>query len=337
MKNRKRQDVWNKLQWKMCGKIFIKGILLLSVLFLYGCSFEKENAGSEADVVQDRLAGVFITTEHLDLFDMEGYLDDNADVIAKELRSGNGSDIEVVDTTAYRNRIYATVDKHNSENSSDWEFSFGDIEGICFFEAVWQEEGETAFHEVSCGDEICDRDFHYSVSDEGESIELTGTIYALTGGKIEELGIYLNPVYQTEEGEIYITSSMGHYSTDIEGGGYSCSLNDEVTLTENREHKTNRTTVTIDVEMRVKPELVYLYQMNDSHQVVSQEEYEPGTLPKQLTMEEETAYIIVETKWADGESTRESFEKQEENTYIETYYVVNEMAVGKHGSEVIFE
>ena len=48
------------------------------LLSLTGCQLAKVESGS-----QDRLVGAFITTEYLDLMDMEAYLNDHLDEVTK--------------------------------------------------------------------------------------------------------------------------------------------------------------------------------------------------------------------------------------------------------------
>lgn len=315
------------------SKVMNRIAVLVLVLSLCGCSLAKEDAGVEGEVSQDRFVGVFVTTEYLDLFDFEAYLNDNAG----EILNGNSSNVEIVNGTAYNGRIYATVDKHDSTEPRNWEITFGDVEGVCFFDGTWQNEGEEPFSMVTCGDEICDAISHVNISDEGESLELTGTMYVLGNTQEEEMGFYLNPVYQTAAGEFYVTSGMGHFMAG-EGGSFSSSLSEEVTLTENGESKISSTSVTMYFEVCEEPEMLYLYQMDAAHQVVKEESYEPGMLPEQLTMEAETAYIIVETKWADGGVTRELFEREEsEPLNIETFYKKSDSVLGKQSTEVVWE
>lgn len=59
------------------------------------------------------------------------------------------------------------------------------------------------------GDEIFDVNQHFSTTDEGEYIELSGSIYALTDEGEESEIFFLNPVYETSTGEIYVTTGNG--------------------------------------------------------------------------------------------------------------------------------
>ena len=56
-------------------------VLLLLLTLMCGCQLAKEDLSSE-NMQRDRLIGVFITLEHLDLFDDERYLEDNLNSIS---------------------------------------------------------------------------------------------------------------------------------------------------------------------------------------------------------------------------------------------------------------
>ena len=84
--------------------------ILMSLMLLFvlsGCSLAKEDAGKEVlesdEIVQDRLIGVVVTEEHLDLFNMEAFLNDNVDKIV------DGQVIEGDGSAKYQDRIYNRI------------------------------------------------------------------------------------------------------------------------------------------------------------------------------------------------------------------------------------
>ena len=92
-------------------KKWFGSILVLSMILLFsGCSLAKEDAGKEVldseKISQDRLIGVVVTEEHLDLFDFESFLNDNINQIIK------GKDVDGSMDKKYQQAIYATIDKH---------------------------------------------------------------------------------------------------------------------------------------------------------------------------------------------------------------------------------
>lgn len=323
---RKRNKIWNKK-----NIIFVFAIMLM--LLLSGCSLAREDAGEEGQVNTDRLVGAFITTEHLDLFDMEAYINDNIDEVME------GGTISVGNNSKYDGRIYATVDKHDSTEPSDWEISFGDVEGICFFGATWQRGDEEPFTMLTAGDEICDITQHLHVTDEGDFISLTGTMYALVGEEMDEISFYLNPVYQTETGEIYVTGGMGHSLTGDIGGSFTMKLEEETTKTEDEESEIYGGAVDLTVEiLDSAPAKVRIYYMDNNLEILHMEEYAAGEVPYSIYAIEGAVCVVVETEWADGEIVREMYGPEDgENTYVEIFYKISDVTLGKQNTEVIWK
>lgn len=71
MKNKKRKS--------LCLSVLLLMQLLMLTL-LSGCQLAREDEGENGD----RLVGVFVTTEYIDLFDMERYLNDNLRAVGGE-------------------------------------------------------------------------------------------------------------------------------------------------------------------------------------------------------------------------------------------------------------
>lgn len=323
---RKRNKIWNKK-----NIIFVFAIMLM--LLLSGCSLAREDAGEEGQVNTDRLVGAFVTTEYLSLFDMEAYINDNIDEIM------DGGTISAGNNSEYDGRIYATVEKHDSTEPSDWEIRFGDIEGICFFNAKWQNEGEEPFSMLTCGDEIWDLHQQFNMTDEGEFVSISGTMYALFNKEMEEITFYLNPVYQTESGELYVTSGMGHGLTGDIGGSFTTKIEEETTITENGETKIYGGAAELTVEiLDSAPVEVRFYYMDNDLGILHTEEYATGEVPYSVHAVEGTVCVVVETEWEDGEITREMYEPEEgETTYVEVFYKVSDIMLGKQNTEVIWE
>ena len=91
---------------------FILTAVLISaiILPLSGCTLAKKDAGEDA---KDTLIGVFVTEEYLDLFGTDAYL-----------------------YGQYANPLYATVNRHGSDELSDWEVSFQNIRGLNFLAPI---------------------------------------------------------------------------------------------------------------------------------------------------------------------------------------------------------
>lgn len=263
--------------------------VLLTVIMIMstGCQLAQEDQGEKA-VVQDRLAGVFITTEHLDLFDMEAYLEDN----------WNGeSEIAVEDTSAYQGRIYAS-----RVGEGDYEsYEFQGLEGMLLADFLIQPEGynEDQAYWSSEADEGLN-DIHTSLNsrDDGQDTGIEGTIYLSTRGP--EKVYYMNPVYQTESGEVYLTAGTGcNYDPQV-GGAMSQTMTESRTYAEDDVEMTDSTSVKVTVNTVEVPVKVILIQMDSNHLELARMEAVPGQMPDALTVEAECAYILVEQVLMDG-------------------------------------
>ena len=303
--------------------------LLLSV---GGCSLAKKDAG-EQQINNDRLIGAFLTTEYIDLFDMEDYLNDHIGELA------DGETITVENSSKYKDKLYATVDKKDSKNPEDWEVTFAELQGVCFFHANWESENGEAFGMLSIGDEICDVTQHLNMHDQGESISLTGKMYALAENVDTEVKYYFNPVYQTESGEIYLRSGNGHHVSGDIGGSFSMKLEEEKTITIDGESEAYAFSIELCVEiLQAAPKQIMLHCMDKNLQILHSETYAVGKVPTQYIVPEETACVIVETEWADGEVTRAMYEQGEDGiARMEVFYPIHKNALGKQAVEVIWK
>ena len=103
----------------------LKSLFELSVIFMAftasGCTLAVPEAGKDGK--GDRLIGAFITSEYLDLYDMEGYLNDHAASLM------NNSSITIGNDSRYEGKLVAIVDKEGAQSSSEWKISFGGIKG----------------------------------------------------------------------------------------------------------------------------------------------------------------------------------------------------------------
>lgn len=203
----------DKITDRISGRI--TGLLLIGMaLLLSGCSLAREE-GQEA-VGTDRMIGAYITRDYLNLFDMEGYLNDHADKL--------GGDDIVVDASreiGYQDRIYAVFQKQDGQGMG--EYVFEGIDGIPFFMPVIKSESDSG-EDVTVaqqGQEIADGHFT-----SGDIIKLEGVIYY--SGKDSPV-FYCNPVYQSPDGSVYMTAGTGISGQLSAGSSYSMKLSETQT------------------------------------------------------------------------------------------------------------
>ena len=121
---------------KSKGSGVLKSLFGFSVMFMAftasGCTLAVPDAGTDGN--GDRLIGAFITSEYLDLYDMEGYLNDHASSLV------NNSSITIGNDSRYEGKLVATVDKEGAQSSSEWKISFGDVKGEYILMPVTEDE-----------------------------------------------------------------------------------------------------------------------------------------------------------------------------------------------------
>ncbi len=288
-------------------------IILMAAAFS-SCQLAREDAAEGAG--NDRLVGVLVTNEYLDLFDFEGYLNDN-------LQNFSGGEITLDGSgEQYQGRLYAVLQDRiltndSGKQSTIQEFVFPDIDGISYFAARIPATGESESFISSGSDEaISDGHVGLHYGDEEEKITLDGTIYLSSLN--ESCICYMNPVYQTEDGKVYAVSGNGMDVSGVrdEGAVMSQTLDESTVITENGESKTMTTSIKISIAMLLPPETVVVLQMDSDNNVLSRAAYTPGELPETLKPEAATAYILVETYKYDASGaeivTRELFTNQNE-------------------------
>lgn len=261
-------------------------LVLVLLLSLCGCQLAKPEDSNSSEA--DRFVGVFITTEYLDLLDaetaFEEYLKNNA---------GNISDGETItfDINTQNNRVYATfVEEPYQDDDGEYHFSnnyeFVGLDGIAL--AIYQiPNGEESYVSSSVGDGICDVHMKTGGEDQG----ISGTIWMVKNSG--EAIYYLNPIYQTEDGRVYLVPGSGlHISSDV-GGRASQKIETNATITENGETYSYTFAAEVFVDFAEPAQTVTIIQMNENDEEVKRETFKTDNLPKQLAPGEDTALFMV--------------------------------------------
>lgn len=254
--------------------------LILAILMLSGCQLASEE--KREDQLQDKLVGVFVTSEHLDLeFDIEGWLKDNPGAL------GDGDiTLEPGEGMEYAGKLPVTV------GEDCWKVP--DREGLSIGR-YWNGEYWTGFSTEG----FCELNSHINAGDDGDTVDVEGTIYFPAGS---EVMLCTNPVYMTEAGEYYVVQGSS-FQSSLEGGSMSQSVSDEKTWTVDGVEYTYSAKFTAIVQGVKLAEKVVLVQMSADHMELDRAEYLPDQMPESVTPAANAAYIIVE-EYADGEVTR---------------------------------
>lgn len=297
---------------------------VLAVSFVLGATgavtFAKDEPTDNAgDASKDRLVGVFITTEYLDLFDSERYVNDNADKVL------SGGEIGSSDRAQYQGRLYAKLvdepytDPETGETATTKKFVFDGIEGISYFSARYTDESGTQYLGAGDDDAISDAHTGLHYTDAGDGIDMKGTIY-VSASKGSDV-FYCNPVYQTAAGEVYLVSGQGvSYGGELSAGmSGSQALKEEQTVTIDGKSETVSSSIEVSFCFMDTPIGTSILQFDRDGSIVAREDYAAGALPAEITASPDTEYIIAETRMssADGKETvtRELFRQDDETLY----------------------
>lgn len=271
----------------MHKRIFV--LIMVLALALSGCQLAKPEADTQKE--KDMLVGVFITEEHLDLFDMESYLQDNLGALS-------GGTLSIADAAQYSNRVWGEKTEEHDGHSS---YHFGDLEGslLASFRITPDGIKENAYWGSEAGEGICDVSFGHHSMDDGSRLELSGTVYF--SDTHPDPGLYFNPVYQTPEGEVYLLSGQGTFFGDAGmGGSATHSLKEETTRTENGEETSHSTEISITMECVYPARNLVILQMDADNQILHRQEIDPAKAMEELKPESGCAYILVEEHTASG-------------------------------------
>jgi len=249
-------------------RILFAVVLILLPVMLASCQLARPLDENSAQA--DRFIGYLITTQHLSMEDAP---------------------------------IYADVSAAEEGETALLSYTFPGIDGInCFFPRETSVNGEIC--QSQCLDEaVCSQGLHMYVTDEGERIEFSGTVYVSAGES--NITFYLNPVYQSADDKIYVQPGTGlMFDSTVEGMAWSQAGEETGAITIDGKTTQFAARVEIAIEVIAAPDEITLVQMDDAHGVVSMQRFAPGTLPQQIVPEQNTAYILLESR--SGENVRRS-------------------------------
>lgn len=276
----------------------IFSILLASVMTLMcGCNLaQPEGAPSSAE--PDRLVGVFITTEYLDLFDTDAWLQDNADQIA------DGELTLPAEDDQYTERLYAeltesTVTDSSGKTHTTHQYTFKELDGIIL--ASYQlQDSSNAYWSTDCGEGICDIKTALSSLDNGTLREIVGSLYiSHTSG---DTIFYFNPVYQTADGAVYLVPGSGLHVSSALGASASQAISSTATVTENGVETTHSSKIEVKIDFVAVADKVVLIQMDENNREIARSEFIPGEMPEEFTPLDNAAYLIIEEHCGDSVS-----------------------------------
>lgn len=261
MKNKKLKKLF------LCAPMVMLSLMLS---LLSGCQLATEE-GDKA--TEDRLVGVFVTTESLE------------DVL-EEAQKSEEFTLDVERDAVYLNRIYA---EQRATEDGLASYTFTGLDGIGYFNTTQTGEDGDVYLIPYRDDCLIDAGTTHKVIDGERGMEMESVIYFLATDS--DRTFLFNPVYQTEDDRVYVTPSIGWRGND----GYTNIMEQNRILTVNGESESLYTKVTTRVEGVQPAEKYVLIYMDEKHQMISSGEYAPGSMPSEMTIPGGTSYLILET------------------------------------------
>ena len=154
-------------------------------------------------------------------------------------------------------------------------YEFEGLDGIVL--AVYHiQNGDESYTSSSVGEGICDVHSRTGGDDQG----ISGTIWMAKNSG--EVIYYMNPIYQTADGRVYLVPGSGlHISSDV-GGRASQKIEEKVTATENGEAYSYTFSAEVFIDFADPAETVTILQMNKQDEEVKRETFLADNLPKQF-------------------------------------------------------
>lgn len=262
---------------------------------LYLSSKNTEAANKKSN--GDRLVGMFVTVAENDPPSEFLETDSEAD-------SGDGG------------RLYARlIDRYYTDEETGTkikrsEYVFDGVEGYgCY--GFYVDEHEHGYVSDYVDDIFCDYNLVW-----GDELSLEATIY-YSG---ESFYAAVNPVYQSEDGSVYLTSGdLAECLTTSSNMNSTCS--DEITVYENGKLVTKTSVVTLNIESTDKIERIEISEMSETNECLLTNSYLPSALPEEYKPASGAEYLLVvtETVANDGEKYSKRMIVDKNENYFDTY------------------
>jgi len=270
--------------------VIILSCLLVLALAL-GITGAVKLGGEDTTAENNRLIGILVTTEYLDLFDNDRYLEENL----PELMSG-----ETPDTGEYAGRLWGElIDRieYGDDGTPIYskEYVFPDNDGIFCYAAEVEES-----YTVTGGEGVSEPRLNINSTDDGEDLSYQ-CVVSVNANIPAEMELYFNPVYQTKDGRVFAVSGDAFmYSGGPEGEVYTITLSEEYTVTENGKKTTDRFSIAVATDYVYPAKTVSVIQMDGASAILSREEYTLDSLPEAISPVSGAEYIIVESRGTDA-------------------------------------
>lgn len=147
-----------------------------------------------------------------------------------------------------------------------------------------------------------------------KQVSLEGSFYIAPLADISTL--YVNPVYEDDEGGITVEAGNGINFKEAQGEGviWTTTFNDEVTINDNQQRTSVNSTIKLNLVVMYPPEKIFFHEMDKNSTLILSQELDLSGNIKELTPSPDTEYIIVETHKRNENNeiirSREQFDKK---------------------------
>lgn len=278
----------------------IKWLLLVLPLLLAGCSLARAEAGPE-DGSGDRWVGFYVMPSR-------GYVDHLADNPYREEYGTISAEADKLGTLAFPREVLFAVE----DEAGNYTFP-GLEQGYSLFVHRFYEEGSDhggSDYSVGITSNMApgEETTQFRFTDEGISEIFSGRIYYGPPLGVTDWDANLSNtiwrfyrVYQARDGRIYLDGSG-----DSSNGGFTHTLTDTRTRTENGETYTDITQATVEVRAVSRLERLVVTQFDDTNAILQSEDLSLRNDRPEIHCLAETAWLLVEEISADG-TTRTAY------------------------------
>lgn len=259
-------------------------ILCITLMLLSGCKLAKEDPGAP----ESRLIGAFLTDTYLDLTDQDAVLEE----IARQAAAGKEVQL---DSERYMQPLQAVVSA-----ADPYDISFPGVSGWPVYAAAFPDDHGEICNVIGGSDAIQLSDLAYNTSDDevGMSFHATCTLTADPGSPTgKPRVIYINPMYQSDDGQIWVVSGEGiSVDSDAEGAAMTVTFHQSSTKAEGGKEKTVSSDFRITVTTRYAPIATVITEMSADDQPLRSAAYQPGMVESSYTPAADCAYLLVDNQ-----------------------------------------
>lgn len=279
-----------------CGKSRAGSLCLAFILSLLlggcgGCTLARPEL---QQTKEDKLCGILVTVGEQEILQHN----------EKELENMTFSSIEELEES-----LFSPVEAEGILQP-DGTYVFEGVEGhMLGIKEETEEDGVPYVHFINDGS-FTEVKANTTATDEGRKDSISGVILA---GENVNGPIYMHPIYSRADGSCYaVLSSQGGFlmgGVKTEGEVYGQTFQWETTEEINGKKETNSIEIQVSLKMAHPVERVHVRMYDDKDELLKEQEISKGA--EEVSLSEETAYVIVEEEASDNHVMRSLYNWEE--------------------------